>query len=314
MSGIKDKNIYGTLRDYVIEPARKHGLKAVATGALLMGSGCHTVHKAPEPEPCHPTTPEMVLYMPDGTGHSYEMRGGTHKVMGPVTPSHGVGTLELLAKGDGCNPISAVLNMNDDVNYARVDGAENPNLDKYAVSASTPRDDDRTEFPVSRSSTEPIINTNYSIGTLRVTDGDTTTEYNVILPVQYTPMQTDLNRRDDNLSRRDDNLRIKANELSANYMQMTPDGRLVSRTPAQVLEDLTSLQDYYKAILSSYARPGTDRNEIVFRGLTGGNSLSYGFVNEDMSALGRTESLERMAEYASRDFFNKDTYRQSLGR
>ena len=306
MSGKKDKNIYGTLRDYVIEPARKHGLKAVATGALLMGSGCHTVHKAPEPEPCHPTTPEMVLYMPDGTGHSYEMRGGKHKVMGPVTPSYGVGTLELLAKGDGCTPISTMWNMNDDVNYALVDGAENPNLDRYAVSAPTPRDDDNTEFPVSRSS-EPIINTNYSIGTLRVTDGDTTTEYNVILPVQYTPMQTNLNRSDDDL-------RIKANELSANYLQMTQDGRLVSRTPAQVLEDLTSLQDYDKAILSSYARPGTDRNEIILRGITGDNSLTYGFVNQDMSALGRTESLERMAEYASRDFFNKDTYRQSLGR
>jgi hypothetical protein len=43
----------------------------------------------------------------------------------------------------------------------------NPHLDKYAISAPTPRNDDNTSFALSTSSA-PIINENYSIGTLTV--------------------------------------------------------------------------------------------------------------------------------------------------
>jgi hypothetical protein len=281
-------------------------LPAAAAGALAL-SGCQRTVQAPEPV-CHPGRPEAVLYMPDGTAHSYEMRGGEHKLMGPVTPNYAVGTLEVLLKGDGCTPISSIVSVNRDVNMNRVAGLDNENIDHYAFSAETPRNDDNTSFALNRSSIEPIVNTNYSLGTIQVSDANgLRTSYEIVLPVQYTPLQVSANFGND-ASRR-----TAANELST-YQQMTQDGRLVTRSPAQILEDLTQLADYDNAMVSVYARPDTSRNEVVLRGTSGNNTLSYGFVNEGQSPLERTESLERLGKYVTNGFFNKDMFQRSYGR
>ena len=277
-----------------LERAGKLGL-IVAGGATL--AACQTAAPAPE-VPRERKIPVLEVYMPN-EDREYQLLGGkTEQLFGATTPSGRVGTLGLGFLSNNIDPVELDFDMNSGVNY-KVSGTSH--APAVMLSYTTPRNEDNTAFPLADESSldlERVINDHFGIrrsavdttlsyGAIRIQNGDIVDVRDLIVPVARLPVQQELLTEDAYL-------RSLANELATNYGQMTQDGSLVPRSPEQVLGDLRVLQDYDKQIVSSWARPATDRDELIVRGISGDNSLTYGFVAHGMSPLEATMSKQRM--------------------